>query len=264
VTHTTAASGSTVARQTALVTSAASGIGRATAILLAQEGAAVVAADVDEQAAAETVELIAARGGTAVTHAMDVTSESAWDEAVQLIERRWGRLHVLVNCAGIAMVCPIADTTLADWRRVLAINVDGVFLGTRAVVRSMSRSGGGSIVNVASASGIRAAAASSAYCASKAAVIMLTKAVALECARDGSQIRVNAVAPGGVKTPMWNNTPGASAVMETDEWNASGDAPIGKRFADPIEVARAILFLASAEASYITGSILTVDAGYTA
>jgi NAD(P)-dependent dehydrogenase (short-subunit alcohol dehydrogenase family) len=180
------------------------------------------------------------------------------------VERRWGRLHILVNCAGIALVRPIAETTLAEWRRVLAVNLDGVFLGTRAAVRSMSRSGGGSIVNVASASDIKAAPASSAYCASKAAVIMLTKAVALECCRDGYGVRVNAVAPGGVRTPLWGKTAGASAVVGTDEWNAPADAPIGRRFADPEEVAQAILFLASAEASYVTGSVLAVDAAYTA
>jgi NAD(P)-dependent dehydrogenase (short-subunit alcohol dehydrogenase family) len=193
-----------------------------------------------------------------------VTSESGWGAATDLVARRWGRLHVLVNCAGVALVKPVADMALDEWRRVLAVNLDGVFLGTRAGVRSMRHSGGGSIVNVASASGIRAAAASSAYCASKAAVIMLTKAAALECVQDGSGVRVNAVAPGGVKTPLWAKTAGASAVVGSETWNAPADAPIGKRFADPAEVAQAIVFLASPAASYITGSVLAVDAGYTA
>jgi NAD(P)-dependent dehydrogenase (short-subunit alcohol dehydrogenase family) len=252
------------AGQIALVTGAASGIGRATAILLARQGAAVVATDLDEQGVAETVETITTAGGTAVGHTLDVTSEPDWDRAVELVERRWGRLHILVNCAGIALVRPVGGTTLAEWRQVMAVNLDGVFLGTRAAVQSMSRSGGGSIVNVASASGIKPAPASSAYCASKAAVIMLTKAVALECCRDGSGVRVNAVAPGGVRTPMWGKTAGASAVVGTVEWNASADVPIGQRFADPDEVAQAILFLASADALYITGSVLPVDAGYSA
>jgi NAD(P)-dependent dehydrogenase (short-subunit alcohol dehydrogenase family) len=259
-----AKSGSRFCGQFALVTGGASGIGRATAILLAREGAAVVVTDLDEAGVAGTVDTIKAAGGTAVGHVLDVTSEPAWDAALELVERTWGRLDVLVNCAGIALVCPVTDTTLADWRRVLAVNLDGVFLGTRAGVRFMRRSGGGSIVNVASASGIKAAPAATAYCASKAAVIMLTKAVALECAHDASGIRVNAVAPGGVKTPIWGRTAGASAVMGTDQWNASTDAPIGERFADPDEVAQAILFLASAEASYVTGSVLPVDAGFTA
>jgi NAD(P)-dependent dehydrogenase (short-subunit alcohol dehydrogenase family) len=264
VTDAQARSDSRFAGHVALVTGAASGIGRATAILLARQGAAVVVTDLDEQEVAGTVEAITTAGGIVVGLALDVTSESDWDRAVELVERRWGRLHILVNCAGIALVRAVSDTTLADWRRVLAVNLDGVFLGTRAGVRSMTRSGGGSIVNVASASGIRAAPASSAYCASKAAVIMLTKSVAMECCRDGSGVRVNAVAPGGVKTPMWGKTAGASSVVETAEWNAPADAPIGQRFADPDEVAQAILFLASAEASYITGTVLAVDAGYTA
>jgi len=251
------------AGQVALVTGAASGIGRATALLMAREGAAVLAADLDAAGTTATVVAITAMGGTTVAHTLDVTSEPAWDAAIELVERTWGRLNILVNCAGIALVSPVTETTLADWRRVMAVNLDGVFLGTRAGVRFMKRSGGGSIVNVASASGVKAAPASSAYCASKAAVIMFTKAVALECSQDASGIRVNAVAPGGVKTPMWGKTPGAAAVVGSEAWSAPTDAPLAKRFADAEEVARAILFLASADASYITGSVLTVDAGYT-
>jgi NAD(P)-dependent dehydrogenase (short-subunit alcohol dehydrogenase family) len=248
--------------QSALITGAASGIGRATALLWAREGGLVLAADVDESGLVETVGAIRAACGTAVGHTLDVTSEPAWDTAIKAA-RQLGRLAVLVNCAGIALVQPLADTTLADWRRVLGINLDGVFLGVRAGVRALRQSGGGSIVNVASASGLKAAPNSSAYCTSKAAVIMLTKAAAVECVREGNGIRVNAVAPGGVKTAMWARTAGAEGVVGTDEWNAPADAPIGKRFADPDEVARAIIFLASAEASYVTGSVLTVDAGYT-
>jgi NAD(P)-dependent dehydrogenase (short-subunit alcohol dehydrogenase family) len=251
------------ADQSALVTGAASGIGRATALLWAREDGPVLATDVDGPGLAETVGAIQAAGGTAVGHPLDVTSEPAWDAAVEAA-RRLGRFAALVNCAGIALVQPLAETTLADWRRVLGINLDGVFLGVRAGVRALRQSGGGSIVNVASASGLKAAPNSSAYCASKAAVIMLTKAAAVECVREGNRVRVNAVAPGGVKTAMWAKTAGAAGVVGTDEWNAPADAPIGKRFADPDEVARAIIFLASAEASYVTGSVLTVDAGYTA
>jgi NAD(P)-dependent dehydrogenase (short-subunit alcohol dehydrogenase family) len=251
------------AGQVALVTGAASGIGRATALLLAEQGAKVVVADLDESGIGKTVETIVGRGGNALGCPLDVTSESAWDAATEMVARKWGPLQVLVNCAGIALVRAVADMTLDEWRRVLAVNLDGVFLGTRAAVRSM-RQGGGSIVNVASASGIKAAAASSAYCASKAAVIMFTKSVAVECVQDGSRIRVNAVAPGGVMTPMWDKTAGVSAIMESEEWKAAPDAPIGKRFAQPVEIAHAILFLASSEAAYITGSVLTIDAGYTA
>jgi 3(or 17)beta-hydroxysteroid dehydrogenase len=248
------------AGQVALVTGGASGIGRATAVLLARQGATVIVADLDEARTAGTVAEI---GGTAVGQRLDVTSEADWETAMAVVGRT-GRLGVLVNCAGIAMVRALADTTLAEWRRVQAVNLDGVFLGTRAAVRAMRTSGGGSVVNVASVSGLKATPAGSAYCTSKAAVIMLTRAAAAECAADGSRVRINAVAPAGVKTPLWANTPGAESVVGTDEWNAGPDAPLNKRFATPEEVAAAVAFLASDEASYITGSVLTVDAGYTA
>ena len=117
---------------------------------------------------------------------------------------------------------------------------------------------------MSSASGLKAAPASSAYCASKAAVILFSKSVALECAADGSGIRVNVVAPGGVKTPMWAKTAGAAEMTESATWKAPPSAPIGKRFAEPDEIARAIAFLASNEAAYVTGAVLAVDAGYSA
>jgi 3(or 17)beta-hydroxysteroid dehydrogenase len=252
------------AEQTALVTGAASGIGRATALLLARQGARVLVADVDEAGLTQTVAAITAGGGVAADYPFDVTSQDGWVAAVGRVERTWGQLHVLVNCAGIALVKPVVDTELDEWRRVLAINLDGVFLGTRAGIRAMRRYGCGSIVNVASVSGIKAAPSTSAYGASKAAVIMFTKAAALECVQDGSGIRINAVAPGGVKTPLWGKTPGADVVVGTEVWNAAADAPIGKRFAEPIEVARVILFLASDAASYVSGCVLPVDAAYTA
>jgi NAD(P)-dependent dehydrogenase (short-subunit alcohol dehydrogenase family) len=249
------------AGQTALVTGAASGIGRATAALLARQGARVVVADLDEAGIAQTVGQIEEDGAAAIGQRLDVTSESIWDAAIGRLEQRWGRLDILVNCAGVAFVKSVVDMGLDEWRRVFAVNLDGVFLGTQAGMRSMRKTGGGSIVNVASASGIKAAPSSSAYCASKAAVIMFTKAAALECVND--KIRINAVAPAGVKTPMWQRTPGAAAMTESEQWKAPADGPIGKRFAEPLEIARAIAFLASADASYMTGSVLTVDAGYT-
>jgi len=250
--------------QVALVTGAASGIGRATALLFAQHGARVLVADLDEPGMGQTVKSIEAAGGVAAAQSLDVTSESDWERAIDCVTLTWGRLDVLVNCAGIALVKPVAEMTLEDWRRVLAVNLDGVFLGTRAGIRAMKPAGSGSIVNVASTSGLKAFASSSAYCASKAAVIMLTRAAALECLQDQSRIRINAVAPAGVKTPLWQKTPGADVMVGSEILKSPPDAPIGKRFADPIEIARVILFLASPDASYITGSVIPVDAGHTA
>lgn len=244
----------------ALVTGAASGIGQATALLFAAQGANVVAADIDEAGLAATVARCKAE---AIAQPLDVTREDHWDAAIARTMQRWGRLDILVNCAGITIVRPVIDMTLDEWRRVMAVNLDGVFLGTRAGVRAM-RKDGGSIVNISSVSGIRATPAGSSYCASKAAVILFTKSAAMECVQAGEPVRVNVVAPGGVKTPIWGKDAAVAPVMESDIWNAPDDAPIGKRFATVDEIARVIAFLASDEASYITGAVLPVDAGYSA
>lgn len=248
----------------ALVTGAGSGIGRATAVLLATHGAEVVVADIDEPSARVTVDAISGTGtgAKACTQRLDVTSESGWAEAMRAVQESSGGLDILVNCAGIAAGGVIADTSLESWRRVMAVNLDGVFLGTRAGIRAL-RERGGSIVNVASASGIKASPGAAAYCASKAAVIMLTKAAALECNAAGMKVRVNAIAPGGVKTPVWDKIPGADVVKTSEAWTLPSDAPLGKRFATPEEIARCILFLASDAASYLTGAVLVADGGYT-
>ena len=162
----------------------------------------------------------------------------------------------------------VNEMTLAEWRRVLHINLDGVFLGTKYAIRAMRAGNGGSIINVASASGIKASAGASAYCASKAAVRLFSKTAALECAAAGSRIRVNLVSPGGVKTPIWEKMdfwPGLVAQHGSPEaaWQVlSGSSSDG--FFSPEEIARAILFLASDESSYINAGELVIDRGYTA
>ena len=187
----------------ALVTGAGSGIGRATAVLLAEEGATVIVSDADSHAADRVASEILKDGLAVVPVGLDVADECAWAAAIEAILALHRRLDVLVNNAGVSFVGPVADTTLDEWRRVLSINLDGVFLGTRSAVRAMGPGGGGSIINVASVSGINAYPGASAYGASKAAVRLFSKAAAIKCADAGTGIRVNVVTPGGVKTPMW-------------------------------------------------------------
>ncbi|HYP29041.1 MAG TPA: glucose 1-dehydrogenase [Blastocatellia bacterium] len=253
----------------ALVTGAASGIGKATAALLAREGARVAVADINEQGARASAREIAGPGREAVALALDVTSEEDWARVVSEVVERWGRLDILVNNAGISFGKPFTETGLEEWRKVMAVNLDSVFLGTKHCAQVMREGGGGSIINISSASGTKASAGASAYCASKAAVRMYSKAIALECARNGDNIRVNTVSPSGVRTPMWESMQFWQDMKRdtgSDEANysaLSADVPM-KRFATPEEIAEAVLFLASDESSFITGADIPVDGGYTA
>jgi NAD(P)-dependent dehydrogenase (short-subunit alcohol dehydrogenase family) len=259
-----------VAGKVALVTGAASGIGRAAALALAAHGAAVACADRDDLGLAETVADVAAAGGSAWGCPLDVTSEPAWERATDQILRERGRLDVAVNCAGVSFAAPVADTALEDWRRVMAVNLEGTFLGTKHAVRAMRRAGrGGSIVNVASVSGVKAQPGASAYCASKAAVIMLSRCAALECRQAGDRIRVNSLSPGGVKTPMWRTMPFFQELMAAEGGEEAAFAAMARaaphgRWAQPEEVALAVLYLASDESDFVTGTNLLFDNGDTA
>ncbi|MBS0338055.1 MAG: SDR family NAD(P)-dependent oxidoreductase, partial [Proteobacteria bacterium] len=179
-----------------LITGAASGIGAEAARLLAAHGAKIAAADLDGPGARRTAE---ETGGHAI--AMDVTSEADWARAVAETVSTLGSLDVLVNCAGIELLKSISDTSFADWRRVMSVNLDGVFLGTRAAIAAMGKRGG-SIVNISSVAGINGYSRQAAYCASKGGVRLLSKASAVECAEAGLGIRVNSIHPGIIDTPM--------------------------------------------------------------
>ncbi len=247
-----------------LVTGAASGIGRATALLFAREGARVALGDLDSVGAEKVASRMRQDSHECLVLPLDVTSEDSWASGTKTILDTWTSLDVLINCAGICDDAPLTTLTVAQWRRVLAVNLDGTFLGTAAAIRAMSLQGQGSIVNVSSLSGVKACAGAAAYCASKAGVIQLSRVAALECADAGDNIRVNCVVPGGVKTPMWKTSSMWPEIATTEEWNAPPSVPPLKRFADPAEVARAILFLASDESSYISGAALAVDGGASA
>jgi NAD(P)-dependent dehydrogenase (short-subunit alcohol dehydrogenase family) len=236
----------------ALVTGGASGIGRATVARLARAGMRVASSDIDPAGS----EPAAAAGALFFEH--DVADEAAWERVIGAVLEEHGRLDLLVNNAGISTVAPVTDMTLAQWRGLMAINLDGVFLGTKHAVRAMRERGeGGCIVNVASASGLVGGPTASAYCASKAGVLLFAKSVALECAADG--IRVNSVCPGAVLTPIWAK----SGMGPADEDAIAAASPLG-RMAAPEEIAEAILYLASDAAGFMTGAELVIDGGYTA
>ena len=252
----------------ALVTGAASGIGRAAAVTLAQHGAAVLCADI----AADRAETVAAgireAGGSAAACRLDVTLERDWDEAIERVRSSFGPLDILVNSAGISHARPVTEMTLDEWRLVMAVNLEGVFLGTKHAVRAMRKDQRrGSIVNVSSASGLKASPGAGAYCASKAAVCMFTKVISKECLGDG--IRINTVCPAGVRTPMWTAMPFFRDLIEKtgsedEAFRAMAEGSLHGRFAEPEEVADAILYLASDESLYVTGTDLVIDGGYTA
>ncbi len=238
-----------------LVTGAASGIGRATAELLAERGGGVVAADVNAEAAAETVARIRRAGGRAEACHCDVTRAADIDAAVALARQRFGRLDVLINCAGILRVAPLEATSEKEWAEVLAVNLTGAFLQTKAAMAAMREQGGGAIVHSASRAALRAKEGHGAYGTAKAGILQLTQTAAIEGAPHG--IRVNCVCPGFVDTPM------TRAGYEGEAFAAwSRVCPLG-RPGQPEEIARAMLFLASDEASFITGVALPVDGGRT-
>jgi 3(or 17)beta-hydroxysteroid dehydrogenase len=244
----------------ALVTGGASGIGLAAASLLMDEGAKVVLTDRDRSLSGSAA---AALGRGASVRALDVTNESQWIEVTEAAVAEFGRIDILLNSAGVALLKDIEATTLEEWRSLMAVNLDGTFLGCRHAVRVMKDRGGGSIINMSSVAGLIGNGNLAAYCASKGGVRLLTKSVALHCARKGYNIRCNSVHPSFVETPTLRSMIAVARDPQKMETNCTNAAPLG-RLAQPLEVARTILFLASDESSFTTGAELTVDGGLTA
>ena len=236
----------------ALVTGGASGIGKATAKRIADEGGAVVIADVQDGLGQAVVAEIEQSGGKARYVHLDVTDEAGWAEAIATTVDAFGGLDVLVNNAGIGDTEALEVTTLDTWHKVVAVTQTSVFLGMKAAAEQLKRSGNGSVVNVSSMYGIVGSGVSPAYHAAKGAVRLLTKTTALGWAQQG--VRVNSVHPGFIDTPI---------LGDTDRDALTGSTPMG-RLGRPEEIAATITFLASDDASFTTGAELVVDGGYTA
>jgi len=241
----------------ALITGAASGMGAATAREFTAAGGKVIIVDINP----ETAEIIAAEIGSQPPLIGDVSDSYFCQQAVDSALKEHGRLDVLVNCAGTIVRADALGTSDEAWNRVMAVNVNGVFFMSKAAVVPMKKQGKGAIINFGSIWGGMGAAGVVAYCASKGAVHQITKAMALDHVKDG--IRINAVCPGEVNTPMLASERPTPPSIEDLQKLAEETVPMG-RLAEPEEIARVVLFLASDAASYMTGSLVTVDAGYTA
>ena len=250
----------------ALVTGGASGIGAGCATRLAAEGATVVVTDLQDAKGEELVVAIKKAGGKARYLHHDTTSEDAWVDIIADIENTEGRLDILVNNAGIAIASPsITMMSLADFQKQQAVNVDGVFLGCKHSLPLMRKAGnGGSIINMSSVAGLKGSQILAAYCATKGAVRLFSKAIAMECATFKDGVRVNSVHPGIIETPIWlaitgAGQPGTNSPPDLDAMSTEA-VPLGVKGV-PADIANGVLWLASDESRYVTGAELVIDGG---
>ena len=245
----------------ALVTGGAMGLGRATASLLAREGARIVITDMrDSEGAASVAEIEKAEGKALFFH-HDVSQEDQWISVIDETLKNFGQLDVLVNNAGIAITANVEELGFADWRKLMSIDLDGVFLGVKHGIRAMKQSGRrGSIINLSSIEGLVGDPNLPAYNASKGGVRLLTKSAALHCAKTGTGIRVNSIHPGYIWTPMVQGGPGDA---EARRQALIALHPVG-HLGEPDDIAWGVVYLASDESKFMTGSELVIDGGYTA
>ena len=242
----------------ALVTGGAAGIGRATSLLFAREGAVVVIADINAEAGQAVVAEINRAGGRAIFEATDVTRQADCQRAAERTVAEFGRIDILFNNAGIIRRATVLDLSEAEWDRVLAVNVKAIYLLSREVIPHMQKQGGGSIINTASGWGLAGGPKAAAYCASKGAVVLLTKAMAID--NGPMNIRVNCICPGDTDTGMLRAE--AQQLGETSDrfLSEASKRPLG-RVGSPEEIARAVVYLASDAASFVTGTALVIDGG---
>lgn len=259
-----------VTGKVALVTGAGSGIGRATALALAAEGARLIVSDVDEPGGRQTCAEIERAGGTTSFVRLDVSDDASWKAAARDIERS-GPLHILVNNAGICISVPILEMSVDAWRRQMSVNLDSMFLSARNMLPLMVASGGGSIVNLSSVAGLKGVAGMTGYCATKGGVRLFTKALAVECAQARNNVRVNSIHPGAIETPIWiklqngGDLPSGSDrrnvdVMAQMKDVAASVTPVGHGGL-PSDIANGVVYLASDESRFVTGIELVIDGG---
>ena len=243
--------------KTALVTGAASGIGLQTSIRLAEEGALVMMTDINHEEGLQQAEKL---GANATFLKLDITEEEEWISVLDETVKRFDRLDILVNSAGMVLIADVEQITLEDWRKVHAVNLDGTFLGCKHGVRVMKKFGAGSIINLSSVSGMIGGFNLAAYNSSKGAVRMLTKSVALHCARAGYGIRCNSIHPTFIETPMLESMIRDSPDPEKARQTLVRQVPL-RRIGKPDDVANMIVYLASDESTFVTGTEMVIDGG---
>jgi NAD(P)-dependent dehydrogenase (short-subunit alcohol dehydrogenase family) len=242
----------------AIITGGASGIGKATTVTLSQAGASIIIVDIDKQGGEDTVQEIISHSGSAKFIQADVTKSSDCSRVVKRTEELLGGIDILFNNAGIIRRSTVVNTTEEDWDRVMAVNIKSIFLMSKYTIPVMEKSGGGTIINTSSGWGLVGGRNAVSYCASKGAVVNMTKAMALD---HGSQnIRVNCICPGDTDTPMLRSEAQQLNQSEEEFLQDAADRPLG-RVGTPYEISQAVLFLASEASSFITGAVLVVDGG---